>query len=671
MERVSRLIVIGSIALAGVTHAWLVNWHSALAPAAVVAFVAGFFLGRASLAVALFPILATAYAAPALLAAAFGSSDLHLMLVWLAALGGTLAAHLDSRHWSLPAGWRLPIAAWALTMAVSWPIVASREVDFSFVAARTLDTTNALFEGPPAAAAAFVTLMALAQMLGILWVDLLWAKFSGPALAAFPRVVVWPLVGGVGVGSVVGIYQTLVDQSFMNAPIWSNLQRAGGLSLDANSFGIGAALWAPIAVVTWWSSSTRWLGLVLYALLAAGMWTAGSRTALVAFVIGSGALAVAALKSRRWWHARVARLVTVCGALLLVLVVAFAPRDFESANPLQRAFARIPRFERSEIVRFADELWSRFGYGRAAVQMIADHPLSGVGIGAFHIVAPDYMFRDSGVRVAADNAQNWWRHQLAELGIIGAFAPMWFSGLLLATVWRGRPAPEDRFPATVIGAVLVGVGVASLLGVPAQNPATWISFVTLAFWLGSLSPLGVRNVGVGAGRTVWALTLIPALVVGIGTAISARGELRVAHRAQRSNVPYGYGLSATQGFSELGELRWAKQRSVMVIAVPHRWLQLTMWAPHQDVAADPVEVRLTLNGREVLDRRFDSSAPVVYFLEMTPDARPALVELSVSREAAPGLALQVATVWKRELPTDTPAEQILQVQSSNFELPSL
>ena len=33
----------------------------------------------------------------------------------------------------------MPVAGWALVVATTWPIVAFREVDFSLVAARTLE----------------------------------------------------------------------------------------------------------------------------------------------------------------------------------------------------------------------------------------------------------------------------------------------------------------------------------------------------------------------------------------------------------------------------------------------------------------------------------------------------------------------------------------------------
>ncbi len=35
-------------------------------------------------------------------------------------------------------------------------------------------------------------------------------------------------------------------------------------------------------------------------------------------------------------------------------------------------------------------LWERFGYGPAAIQMIKEHPIDGIGVGAFHALVIDY-----------------------------------------------------------------------------------------------------------------------------------------------------------------------------------------------------------------------------------------------------------------------------------------
>src|SRR5438128_6397476 len=59
------------------------------------------------------------------------------------------------------------------------------------------------------------------------------------------------------------------------------------------------------------------------------------------------------------------------------------------------------------------ELWSRGGYGTVATRMVRDYPLTGVGVGSFNWMAPDYWREMANDKLPFDNAQNWWRHQVA------------------------------------------------------------------------------------------------------------------------------------------------------------------------------------------------------------------------------------------------------------------
>jgi hypothetical protein len=51
--------------------------------------------------------------------------------------------------------------------------------------------------------------------------------------------------------------------------------------------------------------------------------------------------------------------------------------------------------------------------------MTREHPLTGIGAGSYRIIAPDYGRALLNDALPPDNAQNWWRHQIAELGVFG------------------------------------------------------------------------------------------------------------------------------------------------------------------------------------------------------------------------------------------------------------
>ena len=82
-------------------------------------------------------------------------------------------------------------------------------------------------------------------------------------------------------------------------------------------------------------------------------------------------------------------------------------------------------------------LWERFGYGPAAIQMIKEHPIDGVGVGMFHTLVMDFA-ATRGYFIPTDNAQNWFRHILAEFGVVGAIPMFWWCGVLLALLCSRR-----------------------------------------------------------------------------------------------------------------------------------------------------------------------------------------------------------------------------------------
>ena len=604
--------------------------------------------------------LVTTFIAPTILglgfdgAATFTRPDYHVIIVWLAALAGVLFARSDFRCWSVPAHWRAPLAVWAVLVAVTWPIVAARELDFSLVAARQVHPAHPVFAAPPRLASAFVVMFALTQLVGIVWLDFLWSQFAGRARDA-ARWVLVPLMVSAALGSVAGVYQRFGDIGWMNADIWSNMQRAGGLMLDANAFGTGVAFLAPACLALAWSMGRgRTLALIGYVVLGAGMWAAGSRTALIVFGIGSVALAIAAMRQRGWWQPRIGPLVALAAIAIFVIVAAVVPRDYTSANPLGRAFARVPRFEGPEIRRFATELWSRYGYGRAADQVVMAHPVSGVGVGAFYLIAPEYIYRDTGRVFPSDNAQNWWRQQIAELGVLGAVPALWVSVLVLQ-LCRPREATESNGSATVLRGTLIGLAFASLLGVPTQNPAILISFGAVLFWLGDMTA-GSRPRRQPANVALHVMLPL-ALLVAANLGWSSIRDLRVPMRAMRLGLSYSYGLTQPQDVSAFGEVRWTGTHAVTVMPTKDRWLRLTVWAPYSDLTADPVELTLKVNGEQTRTRRIDNEGPVSFFIESPGSA--AMLEFHASRQLIPGRALQIATTWHSAVRHEVPADQII------------
>jgi hypothetical protein len=254
-----------------------------------------------------------------------------------------------------------------------------------------------------------------------------------------------------------------------------------------------------------------------------------------------------------WLRARLglARAAIVGGAAIALAVAALAvaaPRA-QPGTPLERFFRYLPR---TSVADGAYELfWRRDGYGLAAVQAFRESPASGVGIGTFTTWSPAY-FREAGgtYTIPPDNAQNLWRHVLAERGVLGLLPVAWLTVLAIATLPGGGPI--------VLRAVLAGVGVTLLFGFPVQESA-------IAVTIGLLVALArVPREGLSAearaiqratadsspefptkvqDRSWWLLAVLAVSLVAAGIDVAAaRGKMRLPARAARFGLPYNWGF---------------------------------------------------------------------------------------------------------------------------------
>ena len=252
---------------------------------------------------------------------------------------------------------------------------------------------------------------------------------SADARERFRREVLVPREGGGGRLGVVAIYQGFVDLTFLEAAL-----------LDLHDSRVRNA-W-PIRT-SWERSMAFWtVGAIVLARRCAAVADGDGRRRSgvgrgdgVAVGIATGLAAVSGepggrarrsgsvLASKRTARMDMRRFATF-GVIAIVVAVIAAWLPCRRASTHTIVAARHPRVHsvprRSSILESANELlWERFGYGPAAIEMIKEHPIDGIGVGMFHALVDDFG-KLRGYHLAPDNAQNWFRHVFAELGIVGS-----------------------------------------------------------------------------------------------------------------------------------------------------------------------------------------------------------------------------------------------------------
>lgn len=649
----TRAVVIGSTVVAALIEAYLAAQYAPLVfYGAIAGFVLLLIVGSRLRSDALPILMAALYLAPAMFLALNGSTDFSLDIIWILPLLGLTLSGPGAMQWSLPARWQWPLVTWAMLVSIAWPIVFLREVDFAPWILPLARVSNTSIGMSPGTVGLNIVYFAIGHNAGILFIDAL-CRWYADAHDRFRREIVWPMAGATAVACVVAFYQGFVDLSFLNTGGWAYMIRASGTLADANKLGAVAAFWTIGALVLARRLSRPWLMVVPYLALVLGVgavWLSGSRTGLAAILTSVPIATVEAI--RNWRSTRstssvdIRRVAIVGGSALLVAVaMVLVLRNASTHTIVQRGtLGYLPFIGDRGIANSANELlWERFGYGPAAIEMIKEHPIDGIGVGTFHALVIDYgrlvgyPSAEHLSPLATDNAQSWFRHIIAEFGLVGSI-PMLSWCVVLAMMLFARRRAGDRLSLGMLRAVLIGFAVASLFGMPSQSIAIVMTFWVFVFWFFAESTTS-------PGATLdkprnWSRPLMIAAAVLIGvqsgaTVVDAFGELRPRQRAQRWNWFYRYGfvqpddVEPDPGGNPVGR-RWTMEQSLAVIPVNGRLLKFAAWVDHPDADVKPVHTQVWADSVLIYEGDLRRT-PLFLDIPATPGKRFMVLETRIDR----------------------------------------
>jgi O-antigen ligase/polysaccharide polymerase Wzy-like membrane protein len=635
-ERLTKRITIAALALAIPLHLYVDPTADLTVRAtAALAFAVSLACARRWVRTPLV-VSALAAIAPVVLAALTRMTALNVFYtVILAALFGALLPTLGTKGWHLPSLWRLPIAIWALTLSLGWPVMIVREAGLRLGTLRdngALDTW-ALLTTPQVES--WILYVVITQLFAVLWLDWMYQAGSGirtPRSDPDPESripnPVHGLLLGATVASMVAVVQGTLDMALLNAEPWIGLRRAAGTLLDANAYGAVAALTGPLAFVSLphlWRRHVRIAQAAALALNWAGAWMSGSRTALLCGAFGTLLLAYEVVRSsardeaasRNTWA-----LLAGVAVVVLVLVVGAG-----AIGPVERIRAAGTS---------ARELWSRGGYGTVATRMVRDYPLTGVGIGSFNWMAPDYWRQIANDKLPFDNAQNWWRHQVAELGLIASLPILLWSLWIAWLVFTRRAIPKYRVETQTLRGLLIGIGVASLVGMPTQNPIVLLMFFYCVARFDALTNGRVPDPGsrIPVPAAAWLAGFLIAIGYAGGHLVLARGPLKPIERAARTNRDYIIGTYPSEPLPQ-GQFRWTRKHATFALAVRSRHLMIRYHIEHPDVSTHPVRLLIATPCQTIVDGFLTDAFVDGQALELPEGQNRVVFETDVSRTWRP------------------------------------
>jgi hypothetical protein len=551
-----------------------------------------------------------------------------LDVFWMAGLTASLLRTSSWTEWTLPsAGWRVLAAGWALTLSLAWPILVGRETGFDRARLTDLGAINswAMLSAPHVVA--WTTYVVWAQILGLLWLDRLATRFAAapddtPAAAQ-------GLWIGATIASVVAVYQGTIDIGFLSTPFWTALARSPGTMLDPNAYGMCAALAAPVAILALHGRARGAIGTSAVVINLAGVWMSGSRTAFLCVLLATAAVLVALWRTSGGAMHRV-RPAAIVGAVAATAIILWAA---DAIGPVRRLA------ELSEAPRAAlSTALNRGPYGTTAWHIIRDYPVTGVGIGSYQIMAPDYWRRLQNDALTFDTAQNWWRHQAAELGVLGGLALFAWSAAIAWRVVAARTRPGRALQATIVRGLLAAIGICSFIQFLTQTPVVLLWFLLLVAWLGAITE--ERTIGAPDRRWVRAAqVVVAALAVGYAGAhlVLARGPLAVAERARSAAREYVVGTYPPEPLPGSGVFRWTGERARLVVPARSRWLVVRIWAAQPDINKNPVRVTFSTMCGVLFTEELRVHDPVSFGVVLPEDEDTLDVNIAVSRTWQPAV----------------------------------
>ncbi len=594
---------------------------------ALVSAVAAYVAGRVLRERAAGAVMAIGYLVPALFMLGHGHFRLHYLTPWVATLVGVTAATTNAR-WNYPLRFKLPLVLWALTIATTWPLIALRVIDWTpSLWSVPPSTPNSAVHSVPMTV--WIAQTAQVHLLGLLWLDWLCGRFTPETVGRFVRFVIRPLLLSAAVAGLLAAYQGFFDLHFLSIGDWAEIGRASGALADGNASGALSALWVAVPLALAASASTRGakaLLILVSAISVLAVWGSGSRTSLLCAAVGlSGALF---LPGRRF------RSPAFVAALVVAVATVAVGWSAPAVGPLSRVRELLPDLSPASIGVAVRELWVRNGYGLIAVEMVKDAPMQGVGVGAFHGLSDAYAIRAIGRTIPPDNAQNWPRHLVAELGVLGSIGWAWWVVLAAVALVAGRAAPAGRAQLSAVKFTLAGFAAASMLGLPGQNLLVTLTFWTFACWLLLLVvPVEHWVARADPGGRRWGMILALVLAFSALTLRAGWGDLRPPFRAKRLDHPFRYGFY--DSFDAPSGRTRTSEHAVWVPQAPRRWLKLRVWVEHPDADAQPVMVQVWRDHERIIARRFPRTVPLTRYIDVGGSNQRFVIETTVDRTYLP------------------------------------
>ncbi|MGB7297197.1 MAG: O-antigen ligase family protein [Candidatus Aminicenantales bacterium] len=398
-----------------------------------------------------------------------------------------------------------------------------------------------------------------------------------------------------------GFYQHYGSLRFGNNPLSFTQGFINGTFKDAMSFGGYLAVMIPIllSMVLFFKGVLRIFSVLVFLSAVFLLPNTGSRSGLVSLAISLLfflGFHLFILKRQKSFPLK--KIVISGAAVLLVCAVIISVLLFSQGSIVYKRMNELWVSHKEggldgALAERSSSLW------RAAVQMIKDYPLSGVGIGAFIIELPNYA-RTYGIPLrTTDSAENYFIQVFVELGIIGLFFAVWIFGLIFKRMRKGfdPDLSADGWKHIQIG---VSCGIISMFMIFLVHTFIGSYELKYTFWL-LVAMLFVLNRSDAEAETKIVFSkkfkFLGVILILIFTALqlwNSTHSLSLKHQNEVFKWDHNFGFYDIERTSAGKQFQWTKKNRGLTITVTKPVIEIPMMASHPDIRENPVKVQVYL-----------------------------------------------------------------------------
>lgn len=423
-----------------------------------------------------------------------------------------------------------------------------------------------------------------------------------------------------------GFYQAFKDIALGNTSFFTNLDRVNAFFADPNALGVYIVMTIPVffGLIFSIKNGLRWI-LILSVLSGVFLMPhVGSRSGFIGLILAAcffilfALLAVIGSKKYRFPMVK-KRLVFVLFSIVILVIFAYWINTSKKGVLYKRLSKNIrvisqPNWK-AEILPTRQLLWP------AALYMIKDFPLSGIGIGSFTCELPNFYKKYNIVRIApfsfyqhtfshnviVDSSGNLYLQVASELGLIGLFFFLWIFYGILKKIYKSnfkqrRESAFDYLNAGISSGILA-MFVIFLFGAHTLSFEILLTFWLLVGMLFSLSPEKDTSWNIKKSQIIGVCLFI--LLFAVIFTWNSFNELSLWRRTERFELTQEFGFYPVEKMDEQ-EFKWTGKKAGLSVKVEKPLLEIPLIASHPDIQSNPVKVKIfTLESQDRGKRLLD------------------------------------------------------------------